>query len=136
MIKAVNEIVNRYWRTDHSRENENDNPLLIEHLARYHFASYYVYGKVLDFACGTGFGSHIIAKNCKEKVIEVVGLDDDEHVINYAKSTYYQPKTKFHVGDVTDPSLPDRLGMTFDCILSFETIEHVSEEKQFLKKHF
>lgn len=108
MIKAVNEIVNRYWRADHSRENENDNPLLIEHLARYHFASYYVYGKVLNFACGTGFGSHIIVKNCKEKVVEVVGLDDDEHVINYAKSTYYQPKTKFLVGDVTDPSLPGR----------------------------
>lgn len=109
------------------------NELLIEHVARYHFASHYVHGNVLDFACGSGYGTHIIAKNCKDKIEQIVGIDNDEDVIQYAKSTYYHPKSEFILGDVTEPSLPDKLDRTFDFILSFETIEHVAEEKQFLE---
>ncbi|SFA94348.1 Methyltransferase domain-containing protein [Lentibacillus halodurans] len=34
-------------------------------------------------------------------------------------------------GDVTDAGLPEKLGQ-FDCLVSFETIEHVAEEERFL----
>lgn len=107
------------------------NPLLIEHLARYYFAMDYAQGRVLDFACGSGYGSHLIAKQCTKEVDEIIGLDNDPDVIAYAKGNYYHPLSEFIEGDVTGPSLPDKLGQ-FDCILSFETIEHVHEEKQFL----
>ncbi|MFD1040647.1 class I SAM-dependent methyltransferase [Virgibacillus byunsanensis] len=107
------------------------NGLLLEHLARYHFASDYVSGRVLDFASGSGYGSHIIAKMCKKKVTEVIGIDIDKAALDYAKKTYYHPLTTYHEGDVTDPQLPDELGQ-FDSIMSFETIEHVKQEKQFL----
>ncbi|HEX6593173.1 MAG TPA: class I SAM-dependent methyltransferase [Bacillota bacterium] len=107
------------------------NPLLIEHLARYHFACEYAYGRVLDFASGTGYGSHIIAKTCKKKVSEVIGIDIDADAVKYAQGTYYHPKTTFLQEDVTNPDLPDQLG-TFDVIVSFETIEHVAKEKQFM----
>lgn len=107
------------------------NGMLLEHLARYQFATYYVHGRVLDFATGVGYGAHIIAKQCKKKVEEVIGIDRDQDAIRYAKGTYYHPLTTFLEGDVVDPNLPNKLG-TFDCILSFETIEHVVEEEQFL----
>ncbi|MFD2043329.1 class I SAM-dependent methyltransferase [Ornithinibacillus salinisoli] len=107
------------------------NGLLLEHLARYHFAAEYVHGRVLDFASGSGYGTHIIAKLCKRKVNEVVGVDYDRDAIDYAKNKYYHPLSSFVEGDVTDPELPQKLG-TFDCILSFETIEHIHEEERFL----
>jgi 2-polyprenyl-3-methyl-5-hydroxy-6-metoxy-1,4-benzoquinol methylase len=107
------------------------NGLLLEHIARYHFASNYVHGRVLDFACGAGYGSHIIAKKCKKKVKEVLGVDIDNETIEYARKTYYHPLTTYLKEDVTDPLLPEKMG-TFDSILSFETIEHVAEEEQFL----
>ncbi|MUK89257.1 methyltransferase domain-containing protein [Ornithinibacillus sp. L9] len=108
------------------------NGLLLEHIARYHFATHYVYGRVLDFASGSGYGSHIIAKSCKKKIDEIIGVDYDNDTIEYAKGKYYHPLSTFLVGDVTDPEIPKKLG-TFDCILSFETIEHIGDEERFLK---
>ncbi|WP_164667292.1 class I SAM-dependent methyltransferase [Virgibacillus doumboii] len=107
------------------------NDLLIEHVARYQFACEYAYGRVLDFASGTGYGSHMIAKKCKESVQEVVGVDLDSEAVKYARATYFHPLSKYVEGDVTDLELPGELGQ-FDCILSFETIEHVEDERQFL----
>lgn len=108
------------------------NGLLIEHIARYHFAKEYAYGRVLDFASGSGYGSHIIAKSRVNHVEAVIGIDIDPDAVKYAKATYYHPCSTFLVGDVTDQTLPDKLGQ-FDCIISFETIEHVREEAKFMK---
>ncbi|MFC3041745.1 class I SAM-dependent methyltransferase [Virgibacillus xinjiangensis] len=107
------------------------NGLLMEHVARYHFAAEYVTGRVLDFASGSGYGAHIIAKSCKHKIDEVIGVDKDKEAVRYARGIYYHPLTTFREGDVTDPGLPGELGQ-FDVILSFETIEHITEEGQFL----
>lgn len=107
------------------------NEMLIEHMARYHFAVEYVYGQVLDFASGAGYGTHILAKKGKGRVDEVIGVDLDPEAVKYARSMYYHPHSTFKEADVTDPALPEKLGL-FDCIVSFETIEHVAEEEQFL----
>ncbi|MFD2761272.1 class I SAM-dependent methyltransferase [Lentibacillus juripiscarius] len=107
------------------------NELLVEHVARYHFASEHVYGRVLDFASGAGFGTHILAKKGRKSVSEVVGIDVDPDAVQYARGTYYHPISAFTEGDVTDPGLPDKLGQ-FDSVVSFETMEHVEAEEQFL----
>lgn len=107
------------------------NELLVEHIARYHFATYYAHGRVLDFASGSGYGTHILAKKGKDKLTEVIGVDNDKEAIAYAKANYYHPLSNFLEADVTDPELPEKLG-TFDTIISFETYEHVKEEEQFL----
>lgn len=111
------------------------NEMLIEHVARYHFARDNVYGRVLDFASGVGYGTHILAKKGKGTVNEVVGVDLDPETVKYAQGTYYHPHSTFMEGDVTDSALPDKLGQ-FDCIVSFETIEHIAEEEQFLVNVF
>ncbi|RCW71992.1 class I SAM-dependent methyltransferase [Saliterribacillus persicus] len=111
------------------------NESLIEHIARYHFAAPYMKGKVLDFACGSGYGTHIIAKKCKKEIDEIIGVDIDKDAITYAKSNYYHPLSSFLQENVLDEKLSSKLGK-FDVILSFETIEHIEEEDLFLQNIF
>lgn len=108
------------------------NGMLLEHIARYYFSTPYVKGRVLDFACGSGYGSQMIAKARKEEITEMIGVDIDEETVNYAKGTYNHPLLTYMVGDVLDEELPRKLG-TFDTILSFETIEHVGDDQLFMR---
>lgn len=108
------------------------NTLLLEHLARYQFALPYCHGRILDFACGSGYGTQLIAKNKHREVKEVVGIDHDPQSIHYAKGRYYHPKTTYVVADVVGKGLYDRLG-TFDVVVSFETIEHVEDYELFMR---
>ncbi|MDQ0352964.1 2-polyprenyl-3-methyl-5-hydroxy-6-metoxy-1,4-benzoquinol methylase [Alkalibacillus filiformis] len=111
------------------------NPLLLEHIARYQFALPYLRGRVLDLSCGSGYGSHMIAKRRKREVEEVIGIDLDPDIIKYAKGEYYHPKTQFIEANAIDETLIDRVG-TFDAIVSFETIEHIAEEQALLDNYY
>lgn len=110
------------------------NKLLLEHIARYQFALPYTEGRVLDLSCGSGYGTHMIAKERKNVIDEVIGVDIDEEIIVYARATYYHPKSSFHIADATDPTLVNQLG-TFDVILSFETLEHIENEQAILENY-
>lgn len=107
------------------------NGMLLEHLARYYFASPYVEGRVLDIACGSGYGCHMIAKDRKRELTELVGVDNDPETLAYANREYNHQKVTYLQGDALDPDLPNQLGQ-FDTILSFETIEHVADDRLFL----
>ena len=108
------------------------NGMLLEHLARYYFALPYVHGRVLDIACGVGYGTFMVAKSCNKTISEIIGVDLDPETINYAKKRYNQHKTSYFVENVVDPSLPERLGL-FETIVSFETIEHLPDENVFIE---
>lgn len=107
------------------------NGMLLEHIARYYFAEPYIQGRVLDIACGSGYGCHMVAKDRKREVTELVGVDNDPETILYANVEYNHQKVKYIQGDALDPELPERLGL-FDTILSFETIEHVADDLKFM----
>jgi len=107
------------------------NGMLLEHIARYYFAIPYAKGRVLDISCGVGYGSHMIAKSCKKDVTHVVGVDVDEDAIKYAESIYNHPCITYQTADAMDPLLPQKLGL-FDTIFSFETIEHLANDMQFM----
>jgi 2-polyprenyl-3-methyl-5-hydroxy-6-metoxy-1,4-benzoquinol methylase len=107
------------------------NGMLLEHLARYYFALPYVRGRVLDLACGVGYGAHMVARMTRRQIDQIVAVDIDQATIDYARKHYYNPRLHFQQGDAVDPHLPAQLG-TFDTLLSFETIEHVAEEEQFM----
>ncbi|ASF37951.1 SAM-dependent methyltransferase [Halobacillus halophilus] len=111
------------------------NNLLLEHAARYQFSLSYMQGRVLDLSCGAGYGTHMIAKQCKHVIDEVIGVDIDEEIIRYAKGTYYHPKSSFEIHDAIDPHLSSHLG-TFDVIVSFETYEHIKEEEKLLHNYY
>ena len=99
--------------------------LFREHEARYIFAGQYVAGKkVLDIACGTGIGTSYLLKVGAQSCI---GLDIDKRTIGYAKTVY--PECTFGVSDALDITLVDS---SVDVVVSFETIEHVSDQVKFL----
>ncbi len=108
------------------------NGMLLEHIARYYFSTPYCNGRVLDIACGTGYGSIMVAKTRKIEVSELVGVDISVDTIEYAKKNYFHPKVSFQQGNALDVALKEEIG-TFDTILSFETIEHIPDDKLFIQ---
>lgn len=98
-----------------------------EHRCRYLFAAPHAQGaRVLEIACGTGFGAEMLVEagaSC------VVGVDLDPETVGTAHRLYNGPKRSFSVADGT--RLPFSDG-TFNLITSFETLEHVPEAEAFL----
>ncbi|WP_088007288.1 class I SAM-dependent methyltransferase [Indiicoccus explosivorum] len=109
------------------------NGMLLEHIARYHFAIHYCTGDVLDIAAGAGYGTQLIAKSCKEKVNSVTGVDLSQEAITYARGRYHHPLARYLQGNALDSTFMKSIG-PFDTIISFETIEHVPDDRLFLDR--
>lgn len=100
---------------------------LREHMVRYVVASRYAKGIVLDAACGSGYGSNILAKVCDG----VIALELNDHAIGYAaakgeKNVYF-----------AKADLNGRLPLydcDFDLIASFETLEHIENQEMLLRE--
>ena len=105
-----------------------DELLSKHHIDRYEFACRFVNGKkVLDIACGTGYGSALLKKAGAK---EVLGIDISEEAIDYAKKHFADPGVEFAVGDATNIiSVPDN---SIELIVSFETIEHIRIYENYL----
>ncbi|MEO5924474.1 MAG: methyltransferase domain-containing protein [Bryobacteraceae bacterium] len=101
-----------------------EDDLWAEHIARYAFATRFVDGKrVLDLGCGTGYGTAELAKYA----FEAVGVDISREAIDYAKAHY---RTARYV-EVPATELPFEPA-TFDAVVSFELIEHLSDWRPLL----
>ncbi|MEO8459137.1 MAG: methyltransferase domain-containing protein [Dokdonella sp.] len=98
-----------------------------EHWHRYAFAYGLANGKrVLDAACGEGYGSDLLARVADT----VVGMDISSEAIQHAASRYRRPNLQFERGDVT--ALKRARG-EFDLIVSFETLEHVEAQSALIE---
>jgi len=98
------------------------------HIGRYIFALKFISSDdlVLDIACGTGYGSYLLAKKGAKKVI---GVDISKDAVNYAKTRYKSNNLKFLVGDATNMPINSS---EIDVLVSFETIEHLKNPDEFL----
>jgi 2-polyprenyl-3-methyl-5-hydroxy-6-metoxy-1,4-benzoquinol methylase len=94
---------------------------LQEHLRRYAAVRRFVYGRVLDFACGCGYGTYLLSRN--PDVEEVVGVDKDAQSIAWAEQEYRAKNCNFICGDVQN------LDGKFDTLVSLETIEHFESDE-------
>lgn len=84
--------------------------------------------RVLDIACGDGFGTDIIAA----RDVTITGADIVEEVIESAKQIRLKrDNMNFEVQDVLNLTYADS---TFDVILSMETIEHIPDEDRYLEE--
>jgi SAM-dependent methyltransferase len=109
--------------------------IAFEHLHRYHFAKGLVSGcRVLDVACGEGYGSWILSQSASE----VTGVDIAPDAVAHARERYVAPNINFV--EASAAKLPFEDGV-FDVVVSFETIEHhdlhqemMSEIKRVLRK--
>ena len=100
--------------------------IALEHLHRYALAQSLASGmRVLDIACGEGYGSNILA----EVATSVLGVDIDASAVAHARGTYKRPNLAFRQGSCTNLDLTDSM---FDLIVSFETLEHHAEHEAML----
>jgi SAM-dependent methyltransferase len=98
-----------------------------EHWHRYCAALPAAVGKrVLDAACGEGYGSMLLAG----AAASVVGVDIDTIAIDHAKSCYaHRTNLSFVQGSCTALPCADA---SVDLVISFETIEHLAEQEAML----
>lgn len=88
---------------------------LQEHLARYRFAKDLARGRVLDVACGTGYGTAMLG---------ATGVDLSLEALRYARRSTGRL--------VAADALRLPFGRAFDTVVSFETIEHVPDAARFV----
>ncbi len=97
-----------------------------EHWHRYAFACQLVQGKrVLDLACGEGYGSHLLASRASK----VIGIDNASEAIAHASTKYVENNLEYRLGDATQIELADA---SVDVVVCFETLEHLGEQSQML----
>jgi SAM-dependent methyltransferase len=96
-----------------------------EHWHRYAYARRYAAGRrVLDAACGEGYGTALLA----EVAAETTGIDIDRVTVAHARDAYgLGAKPRFITGSVTALPFPSA---SFDVVVSFETIEHLNAGDQ------
>jgi SAM-dependent methyltransferase len=90
------------------------------HMERYEYAASVLAGKrVLDCACGMGYGTAILSITC-----DATGVDIDPAAILRAMDKY--PERKFCIADFNLLEIGGFL-QNFDALVSFETLEHLED---------
>lgn len=98
-----------------------------EHWHRYHYALPLAAGRdVLDVACGAGYGSALLAGRARS----VCGVDRSLQAVAHAAAAYRDvARAHFVAGDCGAlPFAP----ASFDMVVTFETVEHITAQEQFL----
>ncbi|MBX4197084.1 class I SAM-dependent methyltransferase [Candidatus Saccharibacteria bacterium] len=100
--------------------------LYAEHMTRYLMADPVIRNKaVLDIACGSGYGTHLMAKSAKK----VYGVDLDKPTIDYANQYFSAPNIEYKLGDGINIPIDNS---EIDVVITFETIEHIKNYKKFM----
>jgi SAM-dependent methyltransferase len=99
-------------------------------LERYGFAARYVRtGRLLDIACGVGYGTRFLTDRTKH-VTAALGVELSAAAVDYANDRYANDRTAFLACDAMQ--FEDAEG--FDTIVSIETIEHLPDPEGFVER--
>ncbi len=105
---------------------EHRGAIWYEHWHRYCLAAPLARGRrVLDAACGEGYGSALLARVAQQ----VIGVDVGGAAIAHARDRYGAANATFVQGSVAALPLPDA---AVDLVVSFETIEHLAAQRAML----
>lgn len=83
--------------------------------------------RILDIACGVGYGSHLLA----DSALAVAGVDASDEAIDFANSFWPHRKASFYTASAGRWLARDQAN--YDAIVSFETIEHMCDASLFLR---
>lgn len=103
---------------------------VIEHLHRYSWILDIIKDKkVLDIACGEGYGSNLMS----DVATEVVGVDLSSKIIVHAQEKYKRSNLKFLTGNASNIPFENE---TFDVVVSYETLEHLNEHDEMISEFY
>jgi SAM-dependent methyltransferase len=122
-------LTNRNQYSDMSREAS---PRSDAHLVRYALAAEWIRSgdSVLDCACGLGYGTALLA--AASQGCRFIGVDIDHELIAYAQDNFAGYPIEYHaVSALQLHFLPAR---SVDMVVTFETIEHLSEYERFFNE--
>jgi SAM-dependent methyltransferase len=95
------------------------------HLAVYEWIAVRCEGlRVVDLACGEGYGSNVLAAVAKE----VIGLDANPEAHAHASARYTRPNLTFERG------LVEEFDREVDAVVFLQTIEHIHEPDRLLDR--
>ncbi|MES2818530.1 MAG: class I SAM-dependent methyltransferase [Pseudomonadota bacterium] len=120
--------IERIYPQQLNPDSPDDQATLAIHLERYRFASRELSGaRVLDMACGCGYGTALLAEQHPDKTL--IGVDIDPAAIAYAQAHYQLPNLQYLCADAETFSAEQ----PFDSIVSLETIEHLPRPRQLVE---
>lgn len=106
--------------------NDPTSELWGEHRSRYRFAAEFVVGqRVLDVACGAGFGLAMLA----EAGARPIGIDYSQETLRRTRRAF--PRQILVQADATQLPLPTA---SMDVVVSFETLEHVPDPEAMVRE--
>lgn len=82
---------------------------------------------ILDCACGVGYGSYLMAQNTNSNI---TAIDISEQAIEYAKRYFNNENINYWCDDCLKVVIADDI---VDCVVCFETIEHVERDQELLR---
>jgi SAM-dependent methyltransferase len=93
------------------------------HLAVYEWVAERVHGRrVVDLACGEGYGSAVLARTAAS----VVGVDANPEAYEHARARYRAPNLR------VERDMVERWTGDVDCVVFLQTIEHVHDPDRML----
>ena len=103
--------------------------MYLRHIFAYSYAASHISKNdlVLEVGSGEGYGTNILST----KVKSIVGLDVDLEAIEHANKKYKSKKCEFIHYTGKKLPFPDN---KFDKVVSFQVIEHVTDDKEYLNE--
>lgn len=111
-----------------SESLSSDNPIHQRLLKAYYLSLPYISGDVLEVGCGEGRGVELIMPQAKS----FTGIDKITEVVKHLKQKYPQ-------GDFRQMHIPPFKGLpdnAYDVVISFQVIEHIKNDLEYLKEIF
>jgi len=110
-------------------ESVEDYLIYLHHIFTYEFAENKIPKKsfVLEVGCGEGYGTSMLSKKAKK----IIGIDVDKKIIEHASKKYGTEKCRFEVYD--GKKIPYKNNV-FDAVVSFQVIEHVKDDKNYVSE--
>ena len=101
----------------------SDNFVFQRSLLAYHAAAERIAGDVLEIGTGSGYGIEVVAPRARRFVTV------DKHVP--APELLQLPNVEFRQAEVPPLDFPDG---SFDCVISFQVIEHIRRDGDFVRE--
>lgn len=101
----------------------SDNFVFQRSLLAYHAAAERISGDVLEIGTGTGYGIEVVAPHARTFVTV------DKHAPSRVPAAL--PNVTFRRASVPPLAFPDE---SFDCVISFQVIEHIRRDKEFVRE--